>query len=400
MKIAVFVGSWPAGTAATGIVTYAGQLVPALRRLGHEVFVLTTHVAKADPHTIDLIRFLPPRTLFRRAMGRLFPEPTHFSGMADGIASAARWLAAEHGVEVLEIEESFGWSMTTIARRCLPVVVRLHGPWFMTGAFNDPGNTHFINGGRSVREGKAIVAAHAVTANCMDTLTRVRDHYGAALADARIIPTPLDAVPPERTWSIDTCDRNALLFVGRFDRLKGADLILRAFERLARKNPRLTLTFVGPDNGILMGDGTTLKYAQWAERHLSADVRARIDFRGRMDHDAVMALRTKHYVTLIAAQFDTFGYMLLEPMSMGCPIVTTSVGGIPEAITDRRNGMLVPSQDDDAMVAACQALLDDPALTARLGRAAWEDCRDKYASETVASQTADAYRQAIAAFRR
>ena len=47
---------WPPGASANGIVTYAAQIIPALRQLGHEVFVLTPNcTAKADdPYTIDL----------------------------------------------------------------------------------------------------------------------------------------------------------------------------------------------------------------------------------------------------------------------------------------------------------------------------------------------------------
>jgi glycosyltransferase involved in cell wall biosynthesis len=90
--------------------------------------------------------------------------------------------------------------------------------------------------------------------------------------------------------------------------------------------------------------------------------------------------------------------MLLEPMSIGCPLVTTSVGGIPEVIKNNHNGILVPSQDVDAMVDACKRLLDDPGLASRLGRQAWIDCRDNHGSETVARQTLAAYQEAIDSF--
>ena len=65
MKIALLVPSWPPGFSANGIVTYASQLVPALRRLGHEVFVLTACKATGDddPYTIDLRGFVSPPSL-------------------------------------------------------------------------------------------------------------------------------------------------------------------------------------------------------------------------------------------------------------------------------------------------------------------------------------------------
>ena len=56
MKIAIYVPSWPPGSSANGIVTYAAQLVPALRKLGHEVFVITSNFTATTPdaYTVDL----------------------------------------------------------------------------------------------------------------------------------------------------------------------------------------------------------------------------------------------------------------------------------------------------------------------------------------------------------
>mgnify|MGYP005814669059 CR=1 FL=1 len=400
MKIAMYVGSWPPGAAATGIVTYAGQLVPALRRLGNEVFVIAGQVneAHADPHVIDLRRFLPAPTLLGRAISKLASARSAFHAVSSAIASATEYLVARHGVQVFEMEESFGWTALTSRRGHVPVVVRLHGPWFMTGKYNDPGDNDPFHRNRVELEGRAIVAADLVSANCMDTLRLVRQHYGAELPGARIVPTPLDAAADRDAWDVHSCDRDTILFVGRFDRLKGGDLVLRVFERLARDNPRLRLTFVGPDNGIVAETGETLRFEAFMQQNFPAWVRERIDYRGRLDHGDVMSIRKRHYLTLIAARFDTFGYMLLESMSVGCPLVTTAVGGIPEVIADRKNGLLVPPQDEDAMVAACRSLLEDATLAARLGWQARADCRERYGSEIVARQMVELYQCAIGRF--
>ncbi|WP_342069655.1 glycosyltransferase family 4 protein [Yoonia algicola] len=166
---------------------------------------------------------------------------------------------------------------------------------------------------------------------------------------------------------------------------------------MAQTNPALTLTFVGQDDGIKSDTGN-LHFDDFFAQNFPEDLRARIDFRGQMSHDDVMALRTSHYVTLIGARYDTMGYMLLEAMSLGCPTIATAVGGIVEVIENERNGLLVPGQDIDAMVEACQRLLDNPDLTAQIGRQAWEDCSALYSPEVVASQTVESYKAAIDLF--
>ena len=92
-------------------------------------------------------------------------------------------------------------------------------------------------------------------------------------------------------------------------------------------------------------------------------------------------------------------YSVLEAMSLGCPIVATAVGGIPEFIKYRHNGLLVPSQDVMAMATSSQRLLNDPDLAARLGRQAWRDCQDLYGSDNIARKMVAVYQEASSAFK-
>src|SRR5262245_1074097 len=133
MKIALYVPSWPPGSAPNGIVTYASHVVPALRRLGHKVFVLTPNRAAHDddPHTIVLRHFSSAPTLWDRVLWKLAPETALFKAPSSAIASAISDLAAKHGLDVFEMEESFGWSHAISRLKLVPVVVRLHGPWFI-----------------------------------------------------------------------------------------------------------------------------------------------------------------------------------------------------------------------------------------------------------------------------
>ncbi len=399
MKIAIYVSSWPPGRVASGIVTYTSQLVSSLRAFGNEVYIVTPDAGEKDPHTVDLeeIRFPFLQRLWQRMQSRLTSVPYASIQRAAKIKAAIRELVKEKGVEVFEIEESFGWSASLSMMNIVPVSLRLHGPFILTGYFNDAMSILPFNQQRGEQEGRAIKAAHYVTANCNDTLSAVKKHYNLPLANSTIIPTPIISAPEDEIWHVDRCDRNKILFVGRFDSIKGGDLVLRTFAKLAETNPDLTLTFIGPDQGLKSENGT-VHFEEFFEQNFDPELRARVDYPGQMSHGDLMALRTSHYLTLIAAQYDTMGYMLLEPMSLGCPLVTTAVGGIVEVIEDERNGLLIPSQDLDAMVNACQRLLDDPALAQKLGRQAWVDCTELYSPDAVATKTILGYNAAIKAF--
>jgi glycosyltransferase involved in cell wall biosynthesis len=59
-----------------------------------------------------------------------------------------------------------------------------------------------------------------------------------------------------------------------------------------------------------------------------------------------------------------------EAMALGIPVVAANVGGVREIVDDGETGSLVPPRDPEAIVAATEPLLDDPALRRRFGEAA------------------------------
>jgi glycosyltransferase involved in cell wall biosynthesis len=59
-----------------------------------------------------------------------------------------------------------------------------------------------------------------------------------------------------------------------------------------------------------------------------------------------------------------------EAMALGIPVVAANVGGVAEIVQDQETGLLVPSQDPQALVAATEPLLDDPARRRQMSEAA------------------------------
>ncbi len=69
--------------------------------------------------------------------------------------------------------------------------------------------------------------------------------------------------------------------------------------------------------------------------------------------------------------------VVLEALSAGCAVVSTTVGGIPETVTEGEDGRLVASGDVDALAGVLQELIENPASTVALGRRGrerWERC--------------------------
>jgi glycosyltransferase involved in cell wall biosynthesis len=84
---------------------------------------------------------------------------------------------------------------------------------------------------------------------------------------------------------------------------------------------------------------------------------------------------------------------MLEAMAAGRAVVVSSVGGIPETIHDNDNGLLVPPRDVDALSAALERVLGEPALRAHLARRARATIEAQYSLAVVGERLASLYRE-------
>ncbi|HEY8526441.1 MAG TPA: glycosyltransferase [Acidimicrobiales bacterium] len=148
--------------------------------------------------------------------------------------------------------------------------------------------------------------------------------------------------------------------VGNFTAKKDQATLLEAAARLAGDHPGLRV--------VLVGSGP-----------LEGELRAHADRLGLGDaarfagsRDDVYGLLPAFDLFALSSRFEGLPIALLEAMACGVPPVVTRVGGIPEVVTDGRDGVLVDPGDPAGLAAALGALLADPARRAALGAAAAE----------------------------
>jgi phosphatidyl-myo-inositol alpha-mannosyltransferase len=92
---------------------------------------------------------------------------------------------------------------------------------------------------------------------------------------------------------------------------------------------------------------------------------------------------------------ESFGYVLLEAMAAGLPVVASRIPGYDEVVRDGREGFLVPAGDPRAVADATAKVLDDPAL-ARTMADAGRTTAARYDWAAVAGQIEAAYQEALA----
>lgn len=171
-----------------------------------------------------------------------------------------------------------------------------------------------------------------------------------------------------------------LLFVGRLEKRKGLKYLLGAFSKLKWDWPNLRLLVVGPGNP----DVDSLRII--SERNLQ-----NVEFLGRVsDEDKFRYYKTADVYCSPATGKESFGIVLLEAMAAGAPIVATDIEGYSGVITHRREGLLVPPKDEDALADAIASLLKDAALANKLADAGAALVQD-YRWERIAGKVMDCY---------
>lgn len=147
---------------------------------------------------------------------------------------------------------------------------------------------------------------------------------------------------------------------------KGVEALLDALPVVLETHPDAQLA--------IWGDGTERETLRRRAVQLRTD--ASVHFLGPTTDP--LSIIAGAQVFAMPSLAEAFPYVILEAMSMGCPIVSTDVGGVGEAITSGEDGLLVAPGNSDALGDALVTLLDDPALAARLGAGARRRVRSDF----------------------
>lgn len=394
MHIALLSPGWPPATHPNGIVTYVHCLRQELVARGHKVSIFTGEVdpdvSDRDVHLMKLGTF---ERVARFVSARVLRRPAVLFEGGASIGAAIKRIHAREPVDVIEMEESFGLVADVAQATGIPTVCKLHGPTFLTQGEAEL-ETEFSQR-KICQEGLALRRMPVIVAPSRCTLTATIARYGLRPPIARQIVNPLTQRPNLPLWNLEACDRNTLLFVGRFDMIKGADVLLTAFQRLLADKPELRLVFVGPDTGLLQPGGGVVYLREFVASFKDANLERALSYRGRLDSIDIIELRLSAAITIVASRRETQCYAALEAMLQSCPLVCTDTTGLGELIEHGVTGLKAIPGDAEDLAKQIRHLIDDPQLGATLGRAARDYVLKNHAPGVVAEQMLEVYRGAI-----
>jgi glycosyltransferase involved in cell wall biosynthesis len=171
-----------------------------------------------------------------------------------------------------------------------------------------------------------------------------------------------------------------VVFAGRLERTKGLSVLIEAAREAKAK-----VDF------IIIGKGPDLESLEAEARDFA--VLPRVHFQGFVDEARKRQLIAQADLFLYPASFEPTGVAVLEAMDLGCPVVATSVGGLPEILDEA--GRLVPPGDSDAVARAVDELMLLPGERKRMS-AHGRERSAQFAWPKVAAQMEAAFEAARA----
>lgn len=356
-----------------GAVVAARRLAEGLRDRGHRVTVVTTHrsgsPAVTEEDGIRVWRFRPPNLYWvgdkdsqatwkrilwqsvdvwnpwvyrkiRRIVEAEAPDLVHvhkLRGLSPAVWAAARAAGVSrivqtcHDYEIVSPEGTMSGRVGSwAARRALPV-----RPYEVLRR----------------RMSRSVSAVTAPSRKALDLFVE-RRFFPRALC--RVVPNSHGCRREEveqRETSSETGPAGSgmtVLFLGRLDRSKGAEILCDAVARVAAHQPGLRLWLAG--SGPLEG-AIRRRYGSHPAIRILGPVWGE-------EKDRLLARCS--LVVVPSRVPETFGIVAAEAFSYGKPVVASRIGALPEVVEDGRTGVLVPPGDEAELARTLALLAADP----------------------------------------
>ena len=175
-------------------------------------------------------------------------------------------------------------------------------------------------------------------------------------------------VPGAPSWSRrdgEPRSGGCILFLGTIEPRKNLGRLLDAYERLLVVEPHAP--------PLVLAGRVTPEAEALVDRTRTAPLAGRVEWTGYVQADQRPALFSRALVFVLPSHTEGFGMPVIEAMTSGVPVIAADRGAIPEAVGGA--GILVDPDDAEAMAAALQRVVGDPALRQRMSDDGWQHAR-------------------------
>ncbi|MFN8034939.1 MAG: glycosyltransferase [Acidimicrobiia bacterium] len=366
-----------------GMNVYVRALASALARAGVDCDVLTRADHAEQPAVLEVEDGF--RVLHVEA-GPKRPVPKHeLPALVEPFVEAT--LALVDGGESYDVLHANYWLSGAVGHRLkheleLPLAATFHTLDRVkadAGVGDDPAE-------RARVEAEVIGCTDLMLAATVEERSQLVELYGGDPERVEIVPPgvdhemfgPGDKGEARHRLGIER-DARVLLFVGRIQPLKGADLALHCLAELC--DPRAVLVVVGGPSGI-DGEAELRRIRSHVDE---LDLAGRVRLVPPQPHGALTDYYRAADVCLVPSRAESFGLVALEAAACGTPVVASDVGGLRTLVDDGVTGFRIEGRAPAEFAAPVARLLADPELARMMGARAEAESR-RYAWSMTAAR--------------
>lgn len=189
-------------------------------------------------------------------------------------------------------------------------------------------------------------------------------------------------------------DAKMVLYVGRFDRRKGIETLVRAVAKSQFRD--------GGNLQLFIGGGSRPGQSDGIERDRIANIVTELNladcatFTGRLDDTVLPFYYAAADVCVVPSHYEPFGLVAIEAMASQTPVVASNVGGLQFTIVPEITGLLAPPKNETAFAAAIDRILANSAWRDELGKAGRQRVEIAFSWDSVATRLTQLYTRLLA----
>lgn len=368
-----------------GVETHLAFLLPEMVRNGHKVGLLTGSVEKGKVRYqykgVEIFRspLFDLNWLYRRGLEGIEEEVTatytdFFNQIKPNIVHTHNMhYFSEVHTKILE---------KICQEKGIPLILTAHNVW---------DDMLFLKLTRGINWSHIIAVSHYIkkelTAVGLDEEKITVIHHGIDVNMFHPEVKPIDL--RERFSQLK--GKKIVLHPARIGMAKGADVSIKAINKVRERIPEVMLILTGTKNIIDWGETQEKDIAYFIDLVKVFNLKANvlIDF---FKYTEMPELYSLADVCIYPSSVsEPFGLTMLEALATAKPMIVTNAGGMPEVIRDGINGYVIKVRDVEALAHYILCLLEDGNLARRLGRTGREMVEKHYTKEMMTELHLDVY---------
>lgn len=391
----------PGSGDAGGMNVYVLNTARQLARRGIEVDVFTLATRPSQGEIVEVEEGLRVINIVAGPYEGLSKEelPTQLAAFAGGMITFARCFDLDYDVihSHYWLSGQVGWLLRDLWE--VPLVHTAHTLAAVKNAHRTADDTQESEA-RRICEQQIVDNADLLVVNTAQETQDLIEHYDAP-------PERIVVVSPGADTELFTpgTDRNTersrrllgiplhtkvVAFVGRLQKFKGPEVLVRATAELIKRDPlrNVRVIFCGGPSGA---NATPETYQNLA-RELGVERYVR--FIAPRPPAELVAVYQAADIVAVPSYNESFGLVAVEAQASGTPVIAARVGGLPIAVDDGETGLLVDNHDPEPWADALEQLLDDDERRIAMGEAA-VDHAQKFSWAAAATQLEAIYADAM-----